>query len=114
MNCLLQNMGSSSTDTENRALQSSNRAFHPSVISTTFSVSDRKTQEGNKKTVLSKAVLLQNEISPVQKLDKAILRVSITVPIKGIQAPDHSIWQVSTSLTCRRNIPLMLLHSFIE
>lgn len=107
-------MGSSSTDTENRALQSSNRAFHPSVISTTFSVSDRKTQEGNKKTVLSKAVLLQNEISPVQKLDKAILRVSITVPIKGIQAPDHSIWQVSTSLTCRRNIPLMLLHSFIE
>lgn len=84
MNCLLQNMGSSCTDIGNRALQFSNRAFHPSVISTKFSLSDRKTQEEKKKTVLSKAISLQNEISPVQKLDKAVLRVSITVTIKGI------------------------------
>lgn len=68
----------------NRALQFFNRAFHPNVISTTFSLSDRKTEEENKKTVLSKAISPQNETSPVQKLDKVILRVSITVTIKRI------------------------------
>lgn len=98
----------------NRALQFSNRAFHPSVIPTTFSLSDRVTQVENKKEVLLKAVSQQNETSQVQKPDKAILRVPHTVNIRGIQAPDHSIWQVSTSVTSRRNIPLMLLHSYIE
>lgn len=68
----------------NRALQFSNRAFRPSVISITFSLSNRITHAENKKKVLPKAVSEQNEISQVQKLDKAILRVSHTVNIRGI------------------------------
>jgi len=44
----------------NRALQFSNTAFHPSVISTTFSLSDRVTQVRNKKKALPKAVSQQN------------------------------------------------------